>query len=348
MRGIYSNLPAEILQKLAETVALPIAGHKEEADVLIYLYQGADTPEISQPVRTLLIVPVDQKGAMEYIDQATRQGVAETNLFLLQPGQKISTRSLQEKILAFKSQFPTDPNYQQEPNKPKQTRIIALLSFKGGVGLTTLATALTFHYANCGEKVALVDLGEPPYTVYYMAKPPLAEGNGYRFARTIRGDIYIPHPIKGGENLSPLLEKLQGSYDRVIIDCPPLTGSKHPPVAPGAMKILLVDYDLRTLEQTAEMLKQTGLVQDMLVANRIPRVYIGTYGAVAEDILGMRPQLEIPADAEGCQAVLDQYRPVNDDRGSEILAARIGEMAALLNQIEMKEKDHAFKPAQKL
>ncbi|MEW5954643.1 MAG: hypothetical protein AB1815_13130 [Bacillota bacterium] len=322
---VYSNLPDSINEALEAASGISFTGDAGQADVFLHLYSYGEKPKIEDPATIIIVAPAGEPGAMDYVGEAAGLGVSEDSIFIVPPGQRISVRALKDKLVQLKSRF--DISHDEETLvKPTQTVTIPVLGFKGGVGRTVLATALTFHYANCGEKVALVDLGDPPSTVYYMAKPPLAEGSGYKYARTVRGDIYVPDPA-----IQPaaLLDKLRNQYDRIILDCPPSgTNNFCSAINRPFVNILLVDYDLRTLEITSEMLKKTSLENYLLVANRIPRVYTGTYGAVVADVLGVKPDLEIQADAPGCQSVLETYGPVNDDRGSEIIAARIGELAA--------------------
>lgn len=330
---VYSNLPESINEALEAASGISFSKDAGQADVFLHLYSYSEKPKIKDPATTIIVAPAGEPGSMDYVSEAAGLGVSEDSIFIVPPGQRISVRALKDKLVQLKIKF--DISLEETPAKPVRTVTIPVLGFKGGVGRTVLATALTFHYANCGEKVALVDLGNPPSTVYYMAKPPLAEGSGYKYARTIRGDIYVPDPAVQPKEL---LDKLGNQYDRIILDCP--SGEYCSAISRPFVNILLIDYDLRTLEITSEILNKTGLENYLLVANRIPRVYTGTYGAVVADVLGVKPDLEIQADAPGCQSVLETYGPVNDDRGSEIIAARIGELAV---QINGRVNNHALK-----
>lgn len=307
---LYGNLPDDIMQKLAEAVEMHI---HEEADIYVYLYD--DTLKLKKPETTILITEADKQ--LEHIEQMIKQGVKEENIIIIPPGEKISLRTLKAKLLQLKETL-------KQHTEVKDSQQIAVLGFKGGVGRTTLATALTAYYASCGEKTAIVDAGIPPSTVYYMEKPKLIEKSNYKYAQTIRGDIYVPDT-----QCSELIKELKNKYHKIIID---YSTQKPERQILTEQVIVIVDYDLRTLEITAEQLKNINLKDYILVTNRIPKVYSGIYNSVVFDVLGIKPHIEIQTDSEGCQAVVDTYRPVNDDRGSEIIAAKIGQLAALIQK----------------
>lgn len=302
---IFTNFPETIANKLNEI----ITQNPDEANIFVYTYQ--DELILKSPNTTILIV---NSNKTEHIEGMVKKGVLKDNILILQSGQKISISTIKDRIYKIKKRISRPQVVNTE------TSVIAVSSYKGGVGCTAIATALVYHYSIRGETVALVDTSSSHNTVYYMGKPPLEDAGEYKFARTIQGDIYTTN---NNNNPEKILEKLKKEYQRIILDCP-FTETNY-------KKVVVVDSDLRTLEITAKKLKQSKYI---LVANRIPRVFLGTFPALAMDILKRKPDLQIPTDPEGCQAVLSEYHPVNADGGSEIIAIKIGELAAILESEE--------------
>jgi len=327
---MFSNLPDQVAKKLVQVTGIETTDNQEEATFFIYLFDEETPPKVKDPMTTIMVAWESEK-IPSIVESLIELGVNDKNIFIVPRDQKISIRAIKERLNQIKQYVETIKLSQENTHKNgnNKSSIIKIVGFKGGLGRTMLATALTCYYSNCGEKVALIDLGEPPSSIYYMSKPPLAEKPGYSYAQTVLGDLYFPET-----DIEQLVSKLEEGYDKIIIDYPTSLPEAFFNV-PG-LTIIMIDYDLRTLELTREQLAKHELDSFLLVANRIPRVYTGTYSVVVLDILGTRPHIEIQADAEGCQSVLDRYSPVNDDQGSEIIAARVGQLATIINDPGVK------------
>jgi len=92
------------------------------------------------------------------------------------------------------------------------TKIIGFVQLKGGVGRSTLATNLAGTLAE-SAKVALVDCDAPQFTCSHWLQQ---RNELYDIDEKL--DLYQPVTHKA---LLKLVEKLKGSYDYIIIDCPP-------------------------------------------------------------------------------------------------------------------------------
>ncbi|MCP3673236.1 MAG: ParA family protein [Gammaproteobacteria bacterium] len=92
------------------------------------------------------------------------------------------------------------------------TKIIGFVQLKGGVGRSTLATNLAGTMAETA-KVALIDCDAPQYTCSHWLQQ---RNDLYEIDEQL--DLYQPATYK---ELLKLLQKLDGQYDYIIIDCPP-------------------------------------------------------------------------------------------------------------------------------
>ena len=92
------------------------------------------------------------------------------------------------------------------------TKIIGFVQLKGGVGRSTLATNLAGTLAEAA-KVALIDCDAPQYTCSHWLQQ---RNDLYEIDEQL--DLYQPATYKA---LLKLLQKLDGQYDYIIIDCPP-------------------------------------------------------------------------------------------------------------------------------
>ena len=92
------------------------------------------------------------------------------------------------------------------------TKIIGFVQLKGGVGRSTLATNLAGTLAEAAN-VALIDCDAPQYTCSHWLQQ---RTDLYEIDEKL--DLYQPATYKA---LLKLLQKLEGKYDYIIIDCPP-------------------------------------------------------------------------------------------------------------------------------
>ena len=88
--------------------------------------------------------------------------------------------------------------------------IITVLSFKGGVGKSTIAQNLLVYFAKIGESSVLVDADTNRSSIYWygVRKPDLPDS-------TVVGNEDPASIVK-------MAKDLQKNYKHVIIDCPPI------------------------------------------------------------------------------------------------------------------------------
>lgn len=131
-------------------------------------------------------------------------------------------------------------------------KILAVISQKGGVGKTTIATALAVAAELNGKSVALFDL-DPQASACFWADRRKASGRGE--TPVVRDVNYnrLPHVI----------EAMRGAgCDLVILDCPPV----HRDIADEAIRaadMVLIPtraeaLDIRAMTQTVRLVQQLG------------------------------------------------------------------------------------------
>lgn len=133
-------------------------------------------------------------------------------------------------------------------------KILAVTSQKGGVGKTTLATALAVAAEMDGKSVALFDL-DPQASACFWADRRKAELGEAGATPTVR-DI---QPVR----LAHYLEAMrQAGADLVILDCPPVHRDIAHDAAMAADLILVPTapevFDIRAMQQTVQAAQQLG------------------------------------------------------------------------------------------
>ena len=131
-------------------------------------------------------------------------------------------------------------------------KIIAVISQKGGVGKTTLATALAVAADHDGKSVALFDL-DPQASACFWADRRRATGKGETPVVRDVNHNRLPHVIAAME---------QAGCDLIVLDCPPV----HRDVADEAIKaadMVLIPtraeaLDMRAMTQTVRLVQQAG------------------------------------------------------------------------------------------
>lgn len=131
-------------------------------------------------------------------------------------------------------------------------KILAVISQKGGVGKTTLATALAVAAEQDSKSVALFDL-DPQVSACSWADRRKAAGHGENpIVRDVNFNR-LPHAVEAMRN---------AGGDLTILDCPPV----HRDIAHEAMSaadFILIPtraeaFDLRAMTQTVKLAQQIG------------------------------------------------------------------------------------------
>jgi len=134
-------------------------------------------------------------------------------------------------------------------------KILAIISQKGGVGKTTLATALAVAADRDGQSVALFDLDPQASACFWADRrnagkdPQQQDGPSVRDVQAVRLPSYIEAMRNAGADL-------------VILDCPPV----HRDIAAAAVEIadaVLIPtrpdvFDIRATAQTVKYAQQIG------------------------------------------------------------------------------------------
>jgi chromosome partitioning protein len=129
-------------------------------------------------------------------------------------------------------------------------KILAVISQKGGVGKTTLATALAVAAELDGKSVALFDL-DPQASACFWADRRTASGKGETPVVRDVNHNRLPHVLEAMQ---------QAGCDLVVLDCPPV----HRDIADEAIKaadMVLIPtraeaLDIRATTQTVRLVQQ--------------------------------------------------------------------------------------------
>lgn len=131
-------------------------------------------------------------------------------------------------------------------------KILAVISQKGGVGKTTIATALAVAAEQDGKSVALFDL-DPQVTACSWSDRRKAAGHG---ESPLVRDVNF-------HRLPSALEAMQSAgCDLVVLDCPPVHRDIAHEVMSAADIVLIPtraeSFDLRAMTQTVKLAQQFG------------------------------------------------------------------------------------------
>jgi chromosome partitioning protein len=133
-------------------------------------------------------------------------------------------------------------------------KILAITSQKGGVGKTTLATALAVAAELDGKSVAVFDLDPQASACFWSDRrqKQLGEEGARPFVRDIQV-ARLPH----------FLDRMrEGGADLVILDCPPVHRDIAHDAASLADFVLIPTkaevFDIRAMQQTVQAVQQIG------------------------------------------------------------------------------------------
>lgn len=352
--NIYSTLPEQVTGKLLAQLNedCKICNSSSQADIAILIrksgFGGIDTPtlHIKNPLATIIIAGTPDLNGEKFADEAVNCGVPEGNIFFLPKGQVLSLKILTDKMAEILSKLnPTESEKLDEEWVPlfeddtpsitalnqerrKITHVIACLSYKGGVGRTTIATSLLAHYQDTGEQSCLLDLSWPSTSSYHIMANSYEEKNNVLICKTKYGALVMPKvPIYrlGVSSTVELINMLRNEYRRVLIDLPTYPSIELVQAIGANKTIVFVNHDItQVVEPTAHIL--TNRTNHIFVYNRtIPEVEPEMVSAYLNNI-----NVEIiPTDMGSCIAALAAGQPAN--LVSKEIAKAIGRLAAIID-----------------
>lgn len=175
------------------------------------------------------------------------------------------------------------------------TRVLTLTSSQAGEGKTTTAVNLAMAYSRSGKKVLLVDADLRTPALHAILELPRREGfsnyladqvpiedaikeTAYPNLSVLTSGALPPNPTEllSSKNLKMLFDELKKSFDRIIVDAPPLLASADSQIVAAETDgvVLVVEHgktrkDL--LQKAAKTLDQIGAPLLGTVINKAQR-----------------------------------------------------------------------------
>ena len=185
-----------------------------------------------------------------------------------------------------------DPRKMQDKmGKIDSCRVIAIANQKGGVGKSTTAINLSSYLANMGYKTLLIDLdpqnnsttglGIKKESIEKSVYDILIDGveaeevivntpfeNLFLIPSSIElagAEVELVSSIKREFRLANIIEKVKGTYDYILIDCPPALGLLTINALTSANEILIpIQCEYYALEGLGQLMNTIRLVQNNL------------------------------------------------------------------------------------
>lgn len=247
------------------------------------------------------------------------------------------------------------------------TKVIGILSLKGGVGKTSTVTALGDAMSDFNKKVLLVDgnlsapnLGmhlnviDPKVTLHHVLR---GEANPIDAVHKLENFDMIPASLYNRSQVNPLklkdkLKGLKRRYDVIIIDSPPSLNEEAMGVMNASDAIFIVttpDYPTMSATlKTIKIIKQRGLPVNGLIINKVYKKNFELSTKDIENTAEVPVMAVLPHDVNILKAQSKfksstRYKPKSEgsDEYKKLAAALLGEK---YKPVRMKRAFRWIKP----
>jgi pilus assembly protein CpaE len=251
----------------------------------------------------------------------------------------------------------------------RAARVIALVGARGGVGTTTLATAIGWCLGEEQQRrVALLDLDlqfgnlalgldlEPGRGLREaLEHPERIDGlfvsgamTGTQRLRVLAAEEPLDdHPLLDPSSVDPLLAALNDDFDCVVVDVPrALDGMARRLLARADVTVIVGDFSLAAMRDTHRLAGLMAVlrpgVAPLVLVNRAGALVRGEIDRAAfEKGIGRKVDYVLPYDAKAAVAMAQHGKPLP-------VAARSGKAAAELRRIAVVLSGHEAAPSRSL
>ncbi len=175
------------------------------------------------------------------------------------------------------------------PSAEINCKVLTMVSGKGGTGKSTVSCALGAAFAAMGHKTLLIDADEGLRCLDLMLGMSeqiafdlgdLLAGNceandAIKPVPSVKGLYLLPAPFSAGvigDRLSPLVEKLKGTFERIIIDSTAGVGAGFTSAAACADEVVAVvgcdPVSIRDARNICELLREVNPAKRRMILNR--------------------------------------------------------------------------------
>lgn len=244
------------------------------------------------------------------------------------------------------------------------TRVIGVLSGKGGVGKSTIAMNLALALKRFGKNVTLVDCNlSTPHLSYYLGTSDynwtindvLNEKKELSSALyNYNGIKYLPASVKFDDLLGVQMSKFKKAFskidkktDFVILDAAPGLGKEALSIMDACNEVVFVTMPfvpmISDIIRCKDVLNELGEKKMSIVLNMVTHNNYELKKNVVEELTGVPVMAEVPHDKDVLHSLV-MRTPVIDYRPNSLASINFMKMASLLTEqdyeVPMKMKLH--------
>ena len=285
--------------------------------------------------------------------------------YLVKP---VAAEHLRETVMA--ALRPVERHTAAGPAAPRQTKLIALIGARGGVGTTTLATGIGWCLSEEQEhRVALVDLDlqfgnlalgldlepgrglrealEHPERIDSLLITGAMSGSTERLRVLAAEEPLDDQPLLDPTSVDPLVGALTDSFDTIIADLPRgLDGMGRRLLAKADHIAIVTDLSLAAMRDTQRL----AALIEILKPGAKPMVIVNRAGALPRGEIG-RPEFEkgigrkidavVPYDVKAASAMAEHGKPLPAASRNGKAAVELRRVASVMTG-EVKEAPKSF------